>query len=188
MLVTNRDDVADKVRLLRSHGMTSLTWDRHHGHAYTYDVVELGYNYRIDEIHSALGLIQLGKLVENNAHRKVISEQYWDGLALTGLGLPFREGTGQPAYHIFPVILPEFINRLEFIDAMRKEGIQTSIHYPPVHKFRYYRQLYPDVSLPFTEDAASREVTLPLYPNMTEEQIKLVIGAVCKFCYTVSSR
>jgi dTDP-4-amino-4,6-dideoxygalactose transaminase len=180
MLVTNRDDVADKVRLLRSHGMTSLTWDRHRGHAYTYDVVELGYNYRIDEIHSALGLVQLGKLVVNNARRKVITEQYWEELAHTGVGFPFRDGVGQPAYHIFPILLPERIDRQKFIDAMRLEGIQTSIHYPPVHKFSYYRQLYPDVSLPFTEGVAGKEVTLPLYPGMSEDQVKLVIGAVCK--------
>ena len=178
MLVTNRDDVAERVRLLRSHGMTSLTWDRHQGHAYTYDVVALGYNYRIDEIHSALGLVQLHKLVENNARRKSITQQYWEGLAASGAGFPFREGVGKPAYHIFPILLPERMDRLKFIEAMRLERIQTSIHYPPVHKFSYYRQRYPDVSLPLTEGVAGREVTLPLYPGMTDEQVKLVIGAV----------
>ena len=78
MLVTNRDDIARKVRLLRSHGMTSLTWDRHQGHAYSYDVVELGYNYRIDEIHSALGIVQLQKLETNNRKRAEITKKYWD--------------------------------------------------------------------------------------------------------------
>ena len=185
MLVTNRDDVAGKVRLLRSHGMTSLTWDRHHGHAYTYDVVELGYNYRIDEIRSALGKVQLSKLVANNARRKSITEQYWLGLAAAGVGLPFRQSIGQPAYHIFPILLPEGSDRLKFIDTLRLQGIQTSIHYPPVHKFSYYRQLYPDVSLPLTESVAGREVTLPLYPGMSDEQVKLVIDSVCKSLETI---
>jgi len=180
MLVTNRDDVAERVRLLRSHGMTSLTWDRHRGHAYTYDVVELGYNYRIDEIHSALGLVQLNKLVNNNARREAITERYREGLATSGVGLPFRECNGQPAYHIFPILLPEEVDRLKFIEAMKLDGVQTSIHYPPVHKFSYYRQRYPNISLPITEDVAGREVTLPLYPGMTDEQVKLVIGAACK--------
>jgi dTDP-4-amino-4,6-dideoxygalactose transaminase len=178
MLVTNRDDIAEKVRLYRSHGMTSLTWDRHQGHAYTYDVVELGYNYRIDEIRSALGRVQLSKLAVNNARRKLITEQYWDGLSEAGIGLPFRESSGQSAYHIFPILLPVNSNRLKFIDSMRLNGIQTSIHYPPVHKFTYYRQRYANVTLPYTEDVAGREVTLPLYPGMTDEQVRLVVDAV----------
>jgi len=74
MLVTDRDDLAEMVSRLRSHGMTSLTWDRHQGHAYSYDVVDLGYNYRIDEIRSALGLVQLGKLRENTACRESITK------------------------------------------------------------------------------------------------------------------
>jgi dTDP-4-amino-4,6-dideoxygalactose transaminase len=180
MLVTNREDIAEKVRLLRSHGMTSLTWDRHRGHAYTYDVVELGYNYRIDEIHSALGLAQLGKLEKNNARRKVITEQYREGLTASGVGLPFRDCNGQPAYHIFPVLVPDGVDRKKFIEVIKLGGIQTSIHYPPVHRFSYYRQRYPDISLPLTEGVAKREVTLPLYPGMTDEQVNLVIGAVWK--------
>jgi dTDP-4-amino-4,6-dideoxygalactose transaminase len=76
MLVTARDDIAEKVRLLRSHGMTSLTWERHQGHAYSYDVVDLGYNYRIDEIRSALGMVQLNKLDGNNKQRKYLTDLY----------------------------------------------------------------------------------------------------------------
>ncbi|CAG0980750.1 partial perosamine synthetase, partial [Gammaproteobacteria bacterium] len=119
MLVTNRDDIADKVRLLRSHGMTTLTWDRHQGHAYTYDVVDLGYNYRIDEIHAALGRAQLKKLGAGNARRKAITEKYWDSLSDTALELPFRETTGISSHHIFPVLLPAQANRQAFMDAMR---------------------------------------------------------------------
>ncbi len=178
MLVTNRDDIADKARLLRSHGMTSLTWDRHQGHAYTYDVVDLGYNYRIDEIHSALGLAQLGKLAKNNARRKEITQIYRDGLKAFPVGIPFQGTPGQPAYHLAPILLPKGMDRLKFIDSMKQDGIQTSIHYPPAHKFSYYRKRYPEVSLPATEDIAGREVTLPLYPGMTDGQVRMVIEAV----------
>ncbi len=178
MLVTDDDGIAEKVRLLRSHGMTSLTWDRHKGHAYTYDVVDMGYNYRLDEIRSALGLVQLRKLAANNARRREITEAYWQSLAGSGLGLPFRQmGTGwEPAYHIFPALLPEGTDRLRFIDTLRAAGIQTSIHYPPIHLFTHYRRLYPDVKLPVTEAVAAREVTLPLYPSMTDEQVMLVVA------------
>lgn len=178
MIVTNRDDIAEKIGILRSHGMTSLTWDRHKGHAYTYDVIDLGYNYRIDEIRSALGLVQLKKLPAGNARRKAITQYYWDALQDTGLTLPFTDGFGESAYHIFPVLLPEGANRKAFIDHMRANGIQTSIHYPPIHSFQYYRERYPNVSLPLTESIASREVTLPLYPGMTDEMATWVVEAV----------
>jgi dTDP-4-amino-4,6-dideoxygalactose transaminase len=178
MLVTDRVDVVEKVRLLRSHGMTTLSWDRHHGHAYTYEVVELGYNYRIDEIRSALGLVQLDKLMTNNARRKVYTEKYRRALRGTGVGLPFLESVGDPAYHIFPLLLPEGTDRKRFIDHMRDARIQTSIHYPPIHQFRYYKQQYLDISLPHTEEIASREVTLPLYPTMGAEAVDIVVSSV----------
>jgi dTDP-4-amino-4,6-dideoxygalactose transaminase len=181
MLVTNRDDLAQKLRLLRSHGMTSLTWDRHHGHASSYDVVELGYNYRIDEIHSALGLAQLSKLARNNLRRKWVAETYWHALENSRLELPFRllahEPGIQPAYHIFPALLPEGVDRLAFTESLRTQGVQTSLHYPPIHQFSYYRQRFPGVSLPKTEAVARREVTLPLFPGMTQAQISLVVDA-----------
>jgi dTDP-4-amino-4,6-dideoxygalactose transaminase len=177
MLVTERDDIAEKVRLLRSHGMTSLTWDRHQGHAYSYDVVDLGYNYRIDEIRASLGLVQLAKLRANNTRRKVITERYWDALSSTCLQLPFCDSIGASAYHIFPILLPQTMDRKVFIDLMRAAGIQTSIHYPPIHTFTHYRKLYPDLSLPQTETIAAREVTLPLFPTMTDKDVELVISA-----------
>jgi dTDP-4-amino-4,6-dideoxygalactose transaminase len=178
MVVTQRDDLAEKVRLLRSHGMTSLTWDRHQGHAYSYDVVAVGYNYRMDEIRAALGVVQLGKLAANNVRRGEWTERYWQGLEGRGVGLPFRDAVGTPAYHIFPMLLPDGVDRYRFIDKMRAAGIQTSIHYPPIHQFQAYQKLYPDVKLPVTEAVASREVTLPLYATMTEEQVDVVIEAV----------
>jgi dTDP-4-amino-4,6-dideoxygalactose transaminase len=180
MLVTDRDDLAEKVRLMRSHGMTSLTWDRHQGHAYSYDVVELGYNYRIDEIHAALGLAQLEKLRANNARRKEITQRYWQAFEGLEVELPFRidQREAEPAYHIFPMLLPEDQDRRSFIERMRASGIQTSIHYPPIHQFSYYRERYPGVRLPITEVVARREVTLPLYPTMRDEQVELVITSV----------
>jgi len=178
MLVTDQDDVAEKVRLIRSHGMTSLTYDRHRGHAFSYDVVDLGYNYRIDEIRSALGLEQLKKLAVNNSRRKAWTERYWQSLDGVGLGLPFRGKDGSPSYHIFPMLLPLGFNRKAFMDAMRDQAVQTSIHYPPTHRFTYYQSRYGEISLPRTEEISEREVTLPLYPSMSAEQVDLVVDTV----------
>ena len=181
MIITQDDAVADRLRILRSHGMTSMTWDRHKGHAWSYDVTELGYNYRIDEIRAALGLVQLAKLAKNNLRRKHLTELYRESLAelAPDVSMPFSEAGGQSAYHILPVLLPKGNDRLKFMDEMKAQGIQTSIHYPPIHKFQAYRDgKFPFIDLAKTEDIAGREVTLPLYPGMLDENVLDVAQSV----------
>lgn len=183
MLVTNRDDIAEKVRTMRSHGMTTMTWDRHRGHASSYDVVELGNNYRIDEIHSALGLAQLHKLDRNNARREALTRRYIESLThlpSPEIMLPFMDSQGSPAFHIMPVILPAQADRQIFMNEMRQAGVQTSIHYPPIHTFSYYRERYPNISLPITEWVAEHEITLPLYPTMKDEDVDYVVSSLEK--------
>ena len=142
----------------------------------------LGYNYRIDEIRSALGLAQLDKLPANNVRRQEISARYRQLLAGTEIHVPFTDPADSQsaisACHIFPILLPEGTDRKAFIDSLRAAGIQTSIHYPPIHQFSYYRERYPDLELPITEALARREVTLPLYPGMTDQMVDLVASAV----------
>ena len=182
MLVTNDDVLAEKARLLRSHGMTTLTWDRHQGHASSYDVVGLGYNYRIDEIRSAIGREQLKKLPAGNARRAYLVKRYRQlfGRHCPQLGLPFEEARGVSSQHIFPVLLPIGSDRAAFRESMKSKGIQTSFHYPPVHEFEIYREFVgnPEETLYMTRLVASRQVTLPLFPGMTEAQQDLVVEAV----------
>ncbi len=186
MITTNRDDLAERIRLMRSHGMTTLTWDRHHGHAGSYDVVALGYNYRLDEIHAALGLVQLGKLEANNERRGRIVEAYCQGLGtLKEISIPFQAGrfldpAWRASYHLFPILLDPTIQREQFVNYLRHRGIQTSLHYPPIHLFTYYREQVGTsrLRLPLTETAAQRLVTLPLYASMTKEQVQAVIQAI----------
>ena len=181
MLLTDRDDLAEKLRLLRSHGMTTLTYDRHKGHALSYDVVDLGYNDRMDEIHAALGLAQLHKLKVNNARRADWVARYWQALAPLGVGLPFSGSLrGQPAYHIFPMLLPAGVDRQTFMEGLRDGGVQSSIHYHPIHTFRYYVDRFGERHLPRTEAAAAREVTLPLYPTMGDAALELVVECVAR--------
>lgn len=182
MLVTDRDDLAERLRIMRSHGMTTLTWDRHHGHAHSYDVVDLGYNYRIDEIRSALGLVQLDKLALNNSRRRMLTADYRRLLAgVPGLAMPFSEHPGTSACHLAPVILDEGIDRHAVIEKLREEGIQTSIHYPPIHQFSYYQQRLgtQGTTLPLTEAVGLREITLPLHPGMETEDVETVALALC---------
>lgn len=181
MVTTNRDDLAERIRLLRSHGMTTLTWDRHRGHAASYDVVTTGFNYRLDEIHSALGLVQLGRLSENNRRRAAIVARYRAELVgMPGLAVPFGVPTAgsRPAHHLFPIILDPAIDRAAFMAHLRGRGVQSSIHYPPIHQFSAFRSDLAHTRLPVTEEVGQREVTLPLFPTMTQEQLDAVVAAV----------
>lgn len=181
MLVTDNTGLAQKLRLGRSHGMTTMSWDRHQGHASSYDVIDLGFNYRIDEIRAALGLAQLGKLEANNRRRQELTRRYHDHLGrLPGLGLPFRQHATAGAFHIFPILLPPLYDRSRFIQEMKRRGIQTSIHYPPVHRFQYYQKHFHQAAgaLPSTEEVSRREVTLPLHPMMSADDVDFVCQAV----------
>ena len=182
MIVTNDEAHAQRLRLLRSHGMTSLTWDRHRGHAWSYDVVDLGYNYRIDEVRAALGMVQLGKLPANNERRRYLTQVYRDVIKeLTPqVVVPFVDHDGISAAHLMPVLLPGWINRSSFMEKMKAQGIQTSIHYPPIHTFTAYNAEKEKYFLPQTEDIAQREITLPLYPAMTREDVFSVVLALAQ--------
>jgi dTDP-4-amino-4,6-dideoxygalactose transaminase len=181
MLVTNDDSVAEKVRLLRSHGMTSLTWDRHQGHAWSYDVVGLGYNYRIDEIRSALGRAQLAKLEGFNTRRRELTVLYRKLLSeiTPSIFIPFQDHSGISACHLMPVLLPEGVDRIRFMEGMKARGVQTSIHYPPIHTFSaFIVEKRANGNLAKTEKIGGREVTLPLYPTLTNDQVRLVVESV----------
>ena len=180
MIVTNDTALAERLRRLRSHGMTSVTWDRHKGHAWSYDVVDLGYNYRLDEIRSALGRVQLSKLDAYNSGRRALTQLYNEMLQelAPAVGIPFQEHAGISACHLYPILLPAQTDRKKMMDAMKKHGIQTSIHYPPIHHFEAYRSGQEKVNLPITEAIAVRELTLPLYPAMSSEDVELVVRSV----------
>ena len=184
MVATNDEYVAKRLRLLRSHGMTTLTWDRHRGHSFSYDVVQPGLNYRIDEIRAALGRVQLAKLEENNRKRRGRAALMRTLLKHEELiSLPFAdEVLPLSSCHIFPILLERPEIRPAFMEHMKVAGIQTSIHYPPVHLFTAYRngRFAGSNSLQVTEDVAGREVTLPLFPDMTNEQVEIVAAEACK--------
>jgi dTDP-4-amino-4,6-dideoxygalactose transaminase len=180
MVVTDDEKLADRIRLLRSHGMTTLTWDRHRGHASTYDVVELGYNYRIDEPRAALALSRLRRLEDENALRRGHSARYraaLDGAARFATAMPPSVETVS-AEHLFVIVLDDDLERDVFREALAQRGIQTSVHYPAVHTFSMYRG--GDIELQVTSSYAARAVTLPLFAHMTDDQIDLVADVVMR--------
>ena len=183
MVVTDDDRLARKIKLLRSHGMTSMTLNRHKGHAYSYDVVELGYNYRMTEISAALGILQLEKLTKGNKKRKALTDLYVANLKeADSLSIPFQDYPRKSSYHLFPILLDKNINRKKFMELLKKEGIQSSIHYPSIHKFSYYRKNLKgsQTKLPLTEYVGTHEVTLPLHPLLKKEDVIFVCEKIKK--------
>lgn len=183
MLVCKDKDFDKKARLFRSHGMTSMTIDRHKGKPISYDVLQPGLNYRIDEIRSALGIVQLKKLDNNNDLRKSLTRQYMKHLrSVHDISFPWLDiqDDRTSAYHIFPILLPKSASRNKFMLYMKKHGIQTSCHYPAFRQFSFYRDKIVG-EIKTAEDIASRVVTLPLFPDMTINQVLQVTKHVTAF-------
>ncbi len=185
MITTNESRLASRMRSLRSHGMTVSSWDRDKGRPAQYDVLELGYNFRFDDIRAALGLVQLEKLELFNRKHSNLGERYNRGLAEARLGvtLPFMAADNRklPAYHIYPVFFSSTSVRDSMSEVLQAEGIQTSIHYNPVHTFSAFRKIAPETHLPITEEFAARELTLPLYPSLSLEQVDSIVSSVSRY-------
>ncbi len=186
MITTSDPEFAKRLRLLRSHGMTVTSWDRDKGRPAQYDVLEIGYNFRFDDIRAALGLVQLEKLRSLNRRRGKIVQRYNERFLRSGLDLilPFASINllKQPSYHIYPVVFPSTAERDAIADRLKEDGIQTSLHYRPIHGFTAFQKIVPGLHLPVTESFASRELTLPLYPSLSEAQIDTIVSSVVH-CY-----
>jgi dTDP-4-amino-4,6-dideoxygalactose transaminase len=179
VVVTADPAIAEQIRLLRSHGMTRLTWDRHRGHASSYDVVRAGFNYRLDELRAAIGLVQLDRLDDGNRRRARVVAEYRARLHGTeGLTMPFSQSSESVSHHLAVLLLPEGADRAAFRRMLEVERIQTSVHYPPIHGFTYYEGHERRPKLPRTDDLAARLVTLPLFPHVESAAIDLVTSTV----------
>ena len=186
-LVFTRDKaLAERVRTMRSHGMKALSWDKFRGHLSSYDIEALGYNYRITEIQSVLGLVQLKKLGRNNRRRRKLVEVYRKELQdVSGILVPFVDFEGPYSYHLFPVLISGESQacaalRDQLMSALKDAGIQTSIHYPPVHLFSLYRKRfgYKTGMLPITEAISQRVITLPLYSQLAMTDVQRITQKV----------
>lgn len=180
-LVTNNEEYAHKARLLRSHGMTTLSFDRAKGHATEYDVISLGYNYRIDDIRGALILSQLDKLKADTDKRKYLRGIYCEQLKNNPkIIVPYDLYEERTSNYIFPILLKDSTEekRNNVRDQLRREGIETSVHYPAVHRFSIYRQF--SCQLPKTDYIAKNEITLPLFYSLEEENIAHITFALKK--------
>ena len=181
MLITNNKEIADKVRLLRSHGMTTMSYQRAGGHATSYDIVELGYNFRLDDIHAAIAIEQLKKLPGDLEKRIAVRERYIQNLSkVENVVVPFADNTEFVSNYIMPIVLTKGTveERDKIREAIHEAGIQTSVHYPAIHRFSIYKDY--GAVLPQTEYVTDHEITLPMYAALTMEQVDFICDTVDK--------
>ncbi len=180
-MVSTLDPQLDKkLGYLRSHGMTTLTLDRHKGRAVNYDVAQPGSNYRMDEVRAAIGSAQLDKLPAGNVRRGELTDRYRGNLQGSVVTIPFKNQASNFAsvYHILPVLLPNNTDRVAVIEALKEKGIQSSIHYPPFWDFTAYKGRFSPNDSPVTADICRRQLTLPLFPTMTDYEVDQVCNAL----------
>ncbi len=179
MLTTNSKELYDKLMLLRTHGITKENMEENHGGWY-YEMVELGFNYRLTDFQAALGITQLAKNEKGVQRRNEIATNYkkaFEGL-IKFQSLP--ENTCN-AHHLFII---EVENRKELYDALHSKGVLAQIHYVPVHTLPYYKNIgYQDAGLIHAEEYYSNCISLPMYPALTDAEQNFVIAQVLNFIH-----
>src|SRR5580704_4297454 len=186
MVTTSRADLAGTLRRFRNHGISSDARQRQSDGQWFYEMVLLGFNYRLTDIACALGLSQLKRLDENLSRRREIAAQYTSAFTeLAGIVPPAVRPGVNPAWHLYPIRLylkKLSANRAQVFRALRAENIGVNIHYIPVHRHPYYRDRfgYKGGEFPVAEEAYDRLISLPMFHGMSDEDVQDVIHAVSK--------
>lgn len=187
MVCTKNPELAKRMTIMRMHGMDRTTWDRYTSPraSWEYDIVAPGYKFNLPDVLSALGCCQVDRAVLFYEQRKAIVEQYNNAFSkLDFIKLP-PDGEGN-AWHLYLMrINPEklTISRDEFAKKLQGEGIGISVHFIPIFHFTYWKELYPDFTAknyPNAETQYSQTISIPLYPDMPQEQVDYVINTVIK--------
>jgi perosamine synthetase len=185
MVATNNARLAETLRRFRNHGVSSEARERQESGQWFYEMVLLGFNYRLTDIACALGLSQLDKLAANLARRREIAAQYAEAFRdLPAIVVPAVRDGVNPAWHLYPVRLKLemlAVGRGEIFRALRAENIGVNVHYIPVHQHPYYRERFTlKESYPVAEDAYERLISLPMFHGMTDADVGDVVRAVSK--------
>jgi perosamine synthetase len=186
MVATNNAQFAETLRRFRNHGISSDARQRQSAGQWHYEMVLLGFNYRLPDIVCALGIQQLKKLDANLLRRREIAALYTAAFGeVSGVILPAVRSEANPAWHLYPIRLDLdklTADRAQIFLALRAENIGVNVHYVPVHLHPYYRDLFGfrGGEYPIAEDAYGRLISLPMFHGMTDQDVKDVIAAVTK--------
>lgn len=180
---TNDEELARRMRAFRSHGIDLDAKARQARGVYSYDMVELGYNYRLSDVGAALGRSQLGRLEENVKRRRAIAARYNELLAgLAPLRGPVELAGATSSYHLYTVLLDDSfpLPRDEVLTRLRELNVGGNVHYPPVHLHTYYRERfgYAEGDFPIAEEIANRVISLPMFHAMSDTDVEDVVAAL----------
>ncbi|MFX1537423.1 MAG: DegT/DnrJ/EryC1/StrS family aminotransferase, partial [Promethearchaeota archaeon] len=190
MITTNDKRFADRARLMRSHGMTKTAYDREKKYAWYYDVTELGYNYRMNEVEASIGISQLKKLDQMNEQRQEKAKYLTEKLShIKGIIPPHEAENRNHIFHLYVirVLADSFgINRDRLFEKLSKEGIGLSLHYTPLHLLSFYKSKYgyKKGDFPVAERLYNEILSLPVYPQISEEQLDFVIEQIASNAIT----
>jgi perosamine synthetase len=186
MVTTDRADFAESLRRFRNHGISSDARQRHANGQWLYEMVALGFNYRLTDVACALGISQLSNLEANLARRRAIAARYTAAFRnLPGVMVPSVRSNVNPAWHLYPIrVNPAQLtaDRAHVFRALRMENIGVKVHFIPVHLHPYYRDRfgYRDGEYPVAEAAYEQLISLPMFHGMSDEDVEDVIAAVGK--------
>jgi perosamine synthetase len=191
MLTTSNDQVAERMRIMRLHGIEREAWKRYTGDgSWFYQVLEAGYKYNMTDIAAAIGLVQLGKCDDLSTARHAIAERYTAAFSsIPSLQAPDNHQDRKTSWHLYVLrIHPEklSIDRDRFITELKDRGIGTSVHFIPLHLHPFYQKRfgYKPGDFPQAEAEYARALSLPIYPTMTDAEINAVINAVSEITHT----
>ncbi len=183
LIVTDDAELADRMRSLKFHGLGVDAYDRHtHGRKPQAEVIMPGFKYNLPDISAVIALVQLNKLPAINARRAEIAQRYLNELADTPF-LPLSQPTWvhQHAWHLFIIRVDEVqcgLSRDALMETLKAQDIGTGLHFRAAHTHKYYRERYPQLSLPNTEWNSDRICSIPLFPDMSDEDVTRVIRAL----------
>ncbi|NIF21261.1 UDP-4-amino-4-deoxy-L-arabinose aminotransferase [Candidatus Pantoea multigeneris] len=183
LIVTDDAALADKIRSLKFHGLGVDAYDRDtHGRQPQAEVITPGFKYNLPDISAAIALVQLSRLEQINQRRAAIAQRYLEALADTPfLPLTQPEWPHQHAWHLFIIRVDEArcgITRDALMQALKAQDIGTGLHFRAAHTHKYYRERYPDLSLPNSEWNSARICSIPLFPDMSDDDVERVIAAL----------
>ena len=181
MITTNSKPIFNKVNNLRSQGMSIQAKEREANASWKYDIVDLGYNYRLDEIRASLGLSQFNRIVKINQKRVNVAEKYNKLIKkIKGLSIPVKKSDRNHIYHLYTIKIEDdySITRDQLFEKLARKGIGTSVQYFPLHLMTLYQKTYKNKkhNFPIANSLKDRVLCLPIYPQMTDKEIQYVVS------------
>ncbi len=180
MVTTNHNELKERLEIFRTHGITKNPDLMHENHGgWYYEMLELGYNYRLSDIHAALGISQLTRIDENIRKRRNIAQRYQEAFQNSEVKTPFIPKDHFHVYHLYVIKVND---RLGLYNHLRRNNIYPQVHYIPVHLLPYYRNLgWRKNDFPVAESYYDQCLSLPMYPDLTDDQQQFVIDRIIEF-------